>query len=87
MDKHVSKSAETFGVDKWEIVSAQTHTNSMASFAQLVKRALVSVLLELARIYALDLNLNRDSSDTDVKKAFRRVVLKVHPDISQAELH
>ena len=46
MDKHVSKSAETFGVDKWEIVSAQTHPNSMASFAQLVKPALVRVLLE-----------------------------------------
>ena len=41
---------------------------------QFVKRALVSILLELARVYALDLTLSRDSNDNDVKKAFRRVV-------------
>ena len=52
----------------------------MGSFVDKIKRALVSVLLELARIYALDLNLKRDSPSTDLKKAFRRVVLKAHPD-------
>jgi hypothetical protein len=45
--------------------------------AQLAKRALVSVLLGLARIYNLDSNLTRDSPDADVKKAFRKVILKL----------
>ena len=47
---------------------------------QLLKRALVSILLELARSYGLSFKLSRDSPDADVKKAFRRVSLKVHPD-------
>ena len=46
------------------------------SFAQQAKRALVTVLLELARIYGLDLNVNRLSPDKDVKKAFRKVIVK-----------
>ena len=37
---------------------------------QALKRALVTLLLELARVYALDLNLSRDSLDADVRKAF-----------------
>ena len=32
------------------------------------KRALVALLLELARVYGLTLNLNRDSDDDMVKK-------------------
>ena len=48
--------------------------------AQLAKRALVVLLLAFARVYHLDLNLNRDSPDADVKKGFRRVILKAHPD-------
>ena len=48
--------------------------------AQLLKRALVTILLELARVYALDLGLTRNSPDTNVKKAFRRVILRAHPD-------
>ncbi|MDP7561106.1 MAG: hypothetical protein QF745_11270 [Planctomycetota bacterium] len=47
---------------------------------QLLKRALVSVLLEVARTYCLDLSLSRDSADADVKKAIRRVIVKAHPD-------
>ena len=47
---------------------------------QLLKRALVTILLELARKYCLDLSLSRDSADADVKKAFRKVVVKAHPD-------
>ena len=34
--------------------------------AQLLKRALVFVLLEIARAYCSDLSLNRDTSDADV---------------------
>lgn len=47
---------------------------------QELKRALICILLELARVYSLDLNVNRDSDAKDVKKAFRRVILRVHPD-------
>ena len=50
------------------------------SATQLAKRALVVLLLAFARVYHLDLKLNRDSADTDVKKGFRRVIVKAHPD-------
>ena len=44
------------------------------------KRALVALLLELARVYGLTLNLNRDSQDEKVKTGFRKVILRAHPD-------
>ena len=47
---------------------------------QKLKRALVTILLGLARVYSLDVTLTRDAPDTDVKKAFRRVILRAHPD-------
>ena len=47
---------------------------------QQMKRVLVTILLELARQSGLDVKLTRDAPDTDVKKVFRRVILKVHPD-------
>ncbi len=50
------------------------------SATQILKRALVTLLLELARAYGLTLSLNRDSPDLVVKKAFKKVVLRVHPD-------
>ena len=43
-------------------------------------RALVKVLLALARTYELALTVNRDSSETDLLKACKRVALKAHPD-------
>ena len=46
----------------------------------LAKRAFISILLSLARAYHLIVDVNRDSSDTQVQKAYRRVLLKVHPD-------
>ena len=52
----------------------------VASLALLAKRALVSLLLALARQYNVSAMVKRDSSDQDVEKAFRRVVKKVHPD-------
>ena len=45
-----------------------------------LKRALVTLLLHFARIYAITVDVRRDSPDTDVKKAFRTVILKAHPD-------
>ena len=45
-----------------------------------LKRALVTLLLELARVYNLTLNLNRDSQDDAVKSTFRKVIVRAHPD-------
>ena len=44
------------------------------------KRALVSMLLQLAHAYGLTLSLNRDSSDDVMKTCFKKVMLRVHPD-------
>ena len=43
-------------------------------------RALVSVLLVLARSYLVVWEVNRDSPTEQVLKAYRKVLLKVHPD-------
>ena len=43
-------------------------------------RALVSVLLTLSRSYLLVLTVNRDSSPEQLLKAYRKVLLKAHPD-------
>jgi hypothetical protein len=48
--------------------------------AQAAKRALVILLRTLATSYNLILDLNRDSSEVDVNKAFKKVAAKVHPD-------
>ena len=50
------------------------------SLVLLAKRALVKVLISLATVYDLGLNVSRESSDTDVSKAYRQVVLRAHPD-------
>ena len=46
----------------------------------LLKHALVSLLLELSRVYGLTLDLNRDSPDDKIKTGFRKVILRAHPD-------
>ena len=46
----------------------------------LAKRALVTVLLSVAVAYGVALSLNRDATNANVLKAYRCVVLKVHPD-------
>ena len=43
-------------------------------------RAFVAVLLFLARRYALVLPVNRESSEDCLGKAYRRLLLKAHPD-------
>ena len=42
--------------------------------------AFVKVLLHLAGLYSLRLALTRDSPEGDLLKAYKRVLLKVHPD-------
>ena len=48
--------------------------------AQAAKRALVKVLLRIARLYQVVLQLTRDSTDEVVKSSFKKVMLKAHPD-------
>ena len=48
---------------------------------QAAKRALVKLLLSVAAIYSVSLQaFNRGSSDKEVEKVFRRVLLRAHPD-------
>jgi len=51
-----------------------------SSIYLLAKRAFISLLLSLARADQFIVNVNRDSSGTQVQKACRRVLLKAHPD-------
>ena len=46
----------------------------------LLKRALVKLLLAIAWEFAVVLSITRDSPDDHVKKAYRKVILRVHPD-------
>jgi curved DNA-binding protein CbpA len=46
----------------------------------LAKRSLVALLLRLAVAYHVVISINRDAADVKVTEAFRKVVLKVHPD-------
>ena len=52
----------------------------MPSALDILKRALVSVLLEAARVYDLSLNLKRESPDQVLSTSYRKVMLRVHPD-------
>ena len=64
------------------MLSTQTRFSLLAfmSPSSRFKRALVTLLLELARVYGLTLNLNRESQDDAVKAGFRKVMLRAHPD-------
>ena len=52
----------------------------MASAIDLGKRALVTLLNRLASVYAVVLGVTRDSSDEDVRRAYRKLSKKCHPD-------
>ena len=43
-------------------------------------RAFASVLLALARAYGLQVGANRESKPEDLLRAYRRLLLKTHPD-------
>ena len=51
------------------------------------RRTLVQLLLKLGVVYGVVLNLHRDSVDLDVSKAFKKVLLKAHPDKGGSEQH
>ena len=52
----------------------------MPSELDAAKRELVKLLECLALKYGLRLQLDRESANKEVEKAFRRVALRVHPD-------
>ena len=68
-------SATSFSLCSHSSLSAM----SSSSLTQ-ATRAFVKVLLTLAQVYELALTVNRDSSEKDLLKAYKRVALKAHPD-------
>jgi len=50
------------------------------SVLQAAKRLLVNLLLTFARHYQVQLTISRESDDKDVAKAFKKMILKAHPD-------
>ena len=47
---------------------------------QRAKRAFVGVLRSLATAYDVNVDITRDSADAAITRAYKRVLLKVHPD-------
>ena len=46
----------------------------------LATRALVRPLLAMARVYSVVVQVSRDSTEQDLLKAYKKVILKTHPD-------
>ena len=59
----------------------------MVSAVDMAKRALVSLLHRLALLYAVTLEVKRDSPDAEVKRAFRKVFKKRHPERGGNKAH
>ena len=57
------------------------------SLILLARRALVRVLISLANVYTIRLSISRESPDKDLVAAYRKVVLKAHPDKGGSEEH
>jgi curved DNA-binding protein CbpA len=51
------------------------------------RRALVKLLLHIASLYRVVLGVSRDSSDKDVNKGLKKLLLTVHPDKGGSEEH
>ena len=52
----------------------------MVSAIDSAKRVLVALLKTLAAVYSVTLSLTRESTEVEVRSAFRRVSKKAHPD-------
>ena len=50
------------------------------SVIQAAKRFLVNLLLTFSRHYEVQLTISRESDDKDVARAFKKMILKAHPD-------
>ena len=62
------------------ISSTNSSLHPMASSRDLAKRALVALIKFLAGIYSLTVDVKRESPDEEVRKAYRTLSRKVHPD-------
>ena len=62
------------------VLSEVVQIITMPSAFTVLKRALVKVLQSLILTYGLQLQITRDSSDECLKRAYKRLSLKVHPD-------
>lgn len=59
----------------------------MVSSVDTAKRTLVTLLKSLAALYCVAVLLTRESSDIDVRAAYKRVARKAHPDKGGASEH
>ena len=59
----------------------------MVSVVDTAKRALVTLIKSLAAIYSVTVTLTRDSADSEVKAAYKKVSRKAHPDQGGATEH
>ena len=59
----------------------------MVSVVDTAKRALVTLIKSLAAIYSVTVTLTRDSSDSELKAAYKKVSRKAHPDQGGATEH
>ena len=59
----------------------------MVYAVDMAKRALVGLLHRVALLYAVTLGVKRDSPDAEVKRAFRKVCKKSHPDRGGNKAH
>ena len=59
----------------------------MVSNIEIAKRAFVTLLKSIAVIYGLVAGLTRESTDVQVRAAYKKVSRKAHPDKGGAEEH
>ena len=52
----------------------------MVSVVDRCKRVLVTLIRTLAGVYACSVNVSRDASEAELRKAYRTVSRKAHPD-------
>ena len=57
------------------------------SLVLLAKRASVRVLISVALAYGMALTINRDSTDQELRTAYRRLFLRAHPDEGGSAQH
>ena len=59
----------------------------MVSAIDRAKRALVTLVKQMAVLYRVTINIDRDSDDGAVRSAYRKVSMKSHPDKGGREEH
>ena len=62
------------------ILGCSTLSTMTDSARNIATRAFVSVLLALARMYDICLSVTRDSAEDKLRQAYKKVLLKAHPD-------